>query len=216
MDSRTGEKFFNILIVEDNPGDVRLMQEALREGNVPCRLHVAPDGVVATSFLRRQGPHAGAPRPDFILMDLNVPRKHGTEDVGFAAHVLVRERMRHPGAPGDLANGDAGVPAFGEELASRVQDRRRRRFPPASSRARSLIAHAILPARVPAGRPDDMRAQTAPLLSISYPSVRCAQASRAAAGHPLLRACLAKRATRRAGRSRLDARAHAKRRSSWR
>ncbi len=79
MDSRTGEKFFNILIVEDNPGDVRLMQEALREGNVPCRLHVAPDGVVATSFLRRQGPHAGAPRPDFILMDLNVPRKHGTE-----------------------------------------------------------------------------------------------------------------------------------------
>ena len=79
MDTIMSGKFFNILIVEDNPGDVRLMQEALREGSVPCRLHVAPDGVAATAFLRRQGIYAEAPRPDFILLDLNVPRKHGSE-----------------------------------------------------------------------------------------------------------------------------------------
>jgi two-component system, chemotaxis family, response regulator Rcp1 len=79
MDETVGDSFFNILIVEDNPGDVRLMQEALREGSVPCRLHVAPDGVEAIAFLRRQGAYSEASRPDFILLDLNVPRKHGSE-----------------------------------------------------------------------------------------------------------------------------------------
>ena len=68
-----------ILLVEDNPGDVRLTREALREGGVPGRVSVAADGVEALSFLRRQGKHAQAPRPDLILLDLNLPRKNGRE-----------------------------------------------------------------------------------------------------------------------------------------
>ena len=68
-----------ILLVEDNPGDVRLTIEALKEGKVRNHLSVARDGVEALAFLRRQGPHAGAVRPDLILLDLNLPRKDGRE-----------------------------------------------------------------------------------------------------------------------------------------
>jgi len=68
-----------ILLVEDNPGDVRLTKEALREGKVYSTLHWAKDGVEALEFLRRQGPHANAPRPDIILLDLNLPKKDGRE-----------------------------------------------------------------------------------------------------------------------------------------
>ena len=68
-----------ILLVEDNPGDVRLTREALKEGKVYNNLHWAKDGVEALSFLRREGKHAGAPRPDIILLDLNLPRKDGRE-----------------------------------------------------------------------------------------------------------------------------------------
>ena len=68
-----------ILLVEDNPGDVRLTVEALREGRVPNNLHVASDGVEALEFLRRAGQFANAPRPDMILLDLNLPRKDGRE-----------------------------------------------------------------------------------------------------------------------------------------
>jgi CheY-like chemotaxis protein len=68
-----------ILIVEDNPGDVRLTKEALREGKVYNNLHWAKDGVEALEFLRREGRHANAPRPDIILLDLNLPRKDGRE-----------------------------------------------------------------------------------------------------------------------------------------
>ena len=68
-----------ILLVEDNPGDVRLTREALREGKVRNNLHVAPDGVEAIAFLRREGEYAGAVRPDLILLDLNLPRKDGRE-----------------------------------------------------------------------------------------------------------------------------------------
>ena len=68
-----------ILLVEDNPGDVRLTQEALKEGRVRNRLHVAGDGVEALAFLRREGRHASAPRPDLILLDLNLPKKDGRE-----------------------------------------------------------------------------------------------------------------------------------------
>jgi two-component system, chemotaxis family, response regulator Rcp1 len=68
-----------ILLVEDNPGDVRLTREALREGKVYNNLHWAKDGVEALEFLRREGKHAGAPRPDIILLDLNLPKKDGRE-----------------------------------------------------------------------------------------------------------------------------------------
>jgi len=68
-----------ILLVEDNPGDVRLTREALREGKVYNNLHWAKDGVEALEFLRQEGKHAGAPRPDIILLDLNLPKKDGRE-----------------------------------------------------------------------------------------------------------------------------------------
>jgi CheY-like chemotaxis protein len=66
-----------VLLVEDSPGDVRLTQEAFRESNV--QLHVASDGVEAMAFLRHQGVHEGAPRPDLILLDLNLPKMDGRE-----------------------------------------------------------------------------------------------------------------------------------------
>jgi len=72
-------KPIEILLVEDNPADVRLTQEALKEGKVRNNLFVARDGVEAIEFLRREGPHANATKPDLILLDLNLPRKDGRE-----------------------------------------------------------------------------------------------------------------------------------------
>jgi two-component system, chemotaxis family, response regulator Rcp1 len=69
----------HVLLVEDNPGDVRLTQEAFREVNPSVQLHIANDGVEAMSFLRRQGINANAPRPDFVLLDLNLPRMDGRQ-----------------------------------------------------------------------------------------------------------------------------------------
>ena len=66
-----------ILLVEDNPADVRLTREALKEGKVYNNLHWAKDGVEALEFLHRQGKYADAPRPDIILLDLNLPKKDG-------------------------------------------------------------------------------------------------------------------------------------------
>jgi chemotaxis family two-component system response regulator Rcp1 len=68
-----------VLLVEDSPGDVRLTQEAFRDANTPINLHVASDGVEAMAFLRQEGANARAPRPDFILLDLNLPRMDGRE-----------------------------------------------------------------------------------------------------------------------------------------
>jgi CheY-like chemotaxis protein len=68
-----------VLLVEDSPGDVRLTREAFREANEDIHLHVASDGLEAVAFLRRQGIHADAERPDFILLDLNLPRMDGRE-----------------------------------------------------------------------------------------------------------------------------------------
>lgn len=68
-----------ILLVEDNPGDVDLTVEALKEGKVANNLHVAGDGEAAMRFLRREGEHAGAAQPDLILLDLNLPRMDGRE-----------------------------------------------------------------------------------------------------------------------------------------
>jgi chemotaxis family two-component system response regulator Rcp1 len=68
-----------ILLVEDNPGDVRLTSEALRETNLVYNLSVVGDGEAALAFLRREGKYAAAPRPALILLDLNLPRKSGRE-----------------------------------------------------------------------------------------------------------------------------------------
>jgi CheY-like chemotaxis protein len=68
-----------ILLIEDSPGDVRLTREALKEAKVLNRLSVATDGVEAMEFLRRRGRHADTPRPDLILLDLNLPKKDGRE-----------------------------------------------------------------------------------------------------------------------------------------
>ena len=79
MSSRSFSRPVEILLVEDNPGDVRLTREALREGKVRNNLYVASDGVEALAFLRREGEYADAVRPDLILLDLNLPRKDGRE-----------------------------------------------------------------------------------------------------------------------------------------
>ena len=68
-----------VLLVEDSPGDVRLTQEAFRDCGKPIRLHLAADGIEAMAFLRREGVHRDAPRPDLILLDLNLPRMDGRE-----------------------------------------------------------------------------------------------------------------------------------------
>jgi CheY-like chemotaxis protein len=68
-----------ILLVEDNLGDIRLTQEALKDSKLRNNLSVVQDGVDALAFLRQQGRFAGAPRPDIILLDLNLPRKDGRE-----------------------------------------------------------------------------------------------------------------------------------------
>ncbi|NNJ10199.1 response regulator [Chloroflexales bacterium ZM16-3] len=69
----------DILLVEDNPGDVRLTQEALRDAKVSTRMYVAIDGVQAMAFLRHEGVYADVPRPDLILLDLNLPKMSGRE-----------------------------------------------------------------------------------------------------------------------------------------
>ncbi len=79
MTLRNTPEAFEILLVEDNPGDARLAQEALKEGRMTSRLKVVVDGVEAMSFLRREGQYAGSPRPNLILLDLNLPRKDGRQ-----------------------------------------------------------------------------------------------------------------------------------------
>jgi CheY-like chemotaxis protein len=79
MDSETRHQVIHILLVEDNPGDVRLTREALEEAKVRNMMSVAQDGVEALAFLRQEGKHASAPHPDLILLDLNLPKKDGRE-----------------------------------------------------------------------------------------------------------------------------------------
>ena len=71
-----------ILLVEDNPGDVELTREAFEEGKIRNRLHIVGDGVEALAFLRRAGHYAAQPRPDIVLLDLNLPKKSGLEVLG--------------------------------------------------------------------------------------------------------------------------------------
>ena len=80
-----------VLLVEDSPGDVRLTQEAFRDANPSIRLHEATDGVEAMTFLRREGIHANAPRPDLILLDLNLPKMDGREVL---AHIKADDTLK--------------------------------------------------------------------------------------------------------------------------
>lgn len=68
-----------ILLIEDNPADIRLTQEAFREARLHNTIHVAQDGVSAMAFIRQTAPFQHAPRPDLILLDLNLPKKDGRE-----------------------------------------------------------------------------------------------------------------------------------------
>ena len=72
-------KNIEILLVEDNPADIRLAQEAFKDAKVHNILYTVGDGVEAMAFLRREGKYADAPRPDLILLDLNLPKKDGRE-----------------------------------------------------------------------------------------------------------------------------------------
>jgi len=77
MEPRDTRRPVEILQVEDNLGDVRLFREAVARWRRPCRLSVVRDGDEAMAFLLRQGPHAAAPRPDLVVLDLNLPRRDG-------------------------------------------------------------------------------------------------------------------------------------------
>jgi two-component system, chemotaxis family, response regulator Rcp1 len=79
MSFKYTEQSIEILLVEDNPGDVRLTQEVLREGKVHNHLNIVDDGVKALAFLNKEPPYTHAPNPDLILLDLNLPRKDGRE-----------------------------------------------------------------------------------------------------------------------------------------
>ena len=72
-----------VLLVEDSPGDVRLTREAFRDANKSIHLHVASDGVEALAFLRKEGIYIDAPRPHFILLDLNLPKMDGREVLAY-------------------------------------------------------------------------------------------------------------------------------------
>jgi two-component system, chemotaxis family, response regulator Rcp1 len=80
-----------VLLVEDSPGDVRLTQEAFRDAKSIINLHVTTDGADAMEFLRRERPYTGAPRPDLILLDLNMPRMDGRQ---MLALLKVDEKLR--------------------------------------------------------------------------------------------------------------------------
>lgn len=79
MAKTPSERPIEILLVEDDAGDVRLTQVCLKEAKIRNNLSVANDGVEAMEYLRRRGRHAGAQRPDLVLLDLNMPRKNGQE-----------------------------------------------------------------------------------------------------------------------------------------
>lgn len=79
MEERDNNRLIEILLIEDNPADVRLTKEVLKDGRILNNLSVVGDGVEAMAFLRHQGKYKDAPRPDLILLDLNLPKKDGRE-----------------------------------------------------------------------------------------------------------------------------------------
>lgn len=80
-----------VLLVEDSPGDVRLTREAFLDANMSIHLHVASDGVEAMAFLKQESPHINAPRPDLILLDLNLPKMDGREVL---AHIKADDSLK--------------------------------------------------------------------------------------------------------------------------
>ena len=80
----------DVLLVEDGPGDIRLTQEAFRRANPNVRLHIAVDGVEALTFLAQKGAYSKAPRPDLVLLDLNLPKKNGREVL---RHIRADEKL---------------------------------------------------------------------------------------------------------------------------
>lgn len=91
MDSEPMGRPVEILLVEDNPGDVRLTRETLKDSKLLNKMSVAADGVEAMAFLRREGKHASAARPDLVLLDLNLPKKGGFEVL---AEIKADEQLR--------------------------------------------------------------------------------------------------------------------------
>jgi len=85
-------KTVEILLVEDNPGDIRLTQEVLKEGRIQSRLNVVEDGEKAIAFLNRIEPYLHAPLPDLVLLDLNLPRRNGLEVLKM---IKTNETLRH-------------------------------------------------------------------------------------------------------------------------
>ena len=81
----------HVLLVEDSPGDVRLTREAFRETNMAINMHVATDGVEAMAFLRQESPYENSPRPDLVLLDLNLPKMDGREVL---AHIKADESLK--------------------------------------------------------------------------------------------------------------------------
>jgi chemotaxis family two-component system response regulator Rcp1 len=79
MSRSSKRKLVEILLIEDSPGDIRLTIEALKESSIPNNMSVVKDGVEALAFLRKQGKYSNSPRPDFILLDLMLPKKDGHE-----------------------------------------------------------------------------------------------------------------------------------------
>lgn len=77
MHQDSARKPIHVLLVEDNPGDARLAQEAIKESGVAAEFHHAKDGAEGLEFVRREGQFSSAPRPDLILLDLNLPKKSG-------------------------------------------------------------------------------------------------------------------------------------------
>jgi chemotaxis family two-component system response regulator Rcp1 len=92
MQSSRLVKPIEILLVEDNPGDAELTREAFASGKIDNQLHLVCDGVEAMAFLRRQGEYAGVPRPDLVLLDLNLPRMDGREVL---AEIKSDESLKH-------------------------------------------------------------------------------------------------------------------------